>query len=222
MSLLEQIIAMIAPHRCVQCKAEGALLCADCRKTLPPTVVQCYRCHKVAADNRTCAGCRRVSNLVRVQAVADYGDAVKRLVWRMKFERARAAGTEIGELLAPLLADAPDDVLIVPVPTAPSRVRQRGYDQAAVIARAATRKAGKHYASLLTRNGRARQVGMTRQQRQTQLAGAFTPRNIAQIRNAHVILVDDVITTGATLEAAASALKAAGAKTVEAVVFARA
>lgn len=98
----------------------------------------------------------------------------------------------------------------------------RGYDQARLIARACARQADLPHASLLLRLGQQRQVGLKRQQRLSQLEQAFEIRNTERVRGAHIMLVDDVVTTGATLEAATKVLKAAGANRVEAIAFAQA
>jgi ComF family protein len=163
--------------------------------------------------------------------LAVYDGIAKTLIWKLKFERARSAGVEIGMMLAPLakeLANAeaakkhPANTIVVHVPTATVRVRLRGYDQAAIIAREVAHSAGLRYSPLLARAGRQMQRGASRAQRKEQLQLAFRVRRPHLVKNAHIILVDDVITTGATLEAAAATLKAAGAKKVEAVTFAQA
>jgi ComF family protein len=115
-----------------------------------------------------------------------------------------------------------ENVVIVHVPTASSRVRRRGYDQARLLARAISKHTGLPHRPLLTRMGQHHQVGARREQRVTQLASAFRVSNPKPVDGNHIILIDDVLTTGATLEAAARALKAAGAKRVDGLVFAQA
>lgn len=116
--------------------------------------------------------------------------------------------------------------IIVPAPTATNRVRMRGYDQSALLACNLASRIGALYDPLLCRIGSQKQIGANRAQRQAQLQGAFYTkpqyRSHHDVQGAHIILVDDVVTTGATLEAAAEALRAAGARSVEAVVFAQA
>jgi ComF family protein len=112
------------------------------------------------------------------------------------------------------------ETLLVPVPTATQRARQRGYDQADLLARELSEILGLPHQYLLSRLGQARQVGTGRKQRAAQLAKAFRVKGRVPI-NSHIMLVDDVVTTGATLEAAATILKKAGAKRVDAVIFAQ-
>jgi len=225
MSFAEFLVSTVAPHTCVGCGREGRLLCADCAGDLRPAVGRCYRCHRVADSGKTCAGCSAQTGLARVRPLVLYERNAKDLVWRLKFERARAGAAEIGRLLAPLLVDEygqSSAAILAHVPTATSRVRRRGYDQAALIVKTLARESGLPYASLLLRAGQQRQVGGSREKRRAQIKDAFRVRNPQKIQGAHIILVDDVITTGATLEAATATLKAAGAKKVEAIVFAQA
>jgi ComF family protein len=112
--------------------------------------------------------------------------------------------------------------VLVPVPTTTSRVRQRGYDQAKLLARQLSRLTGLSYQDCLVREGRTHQVGANRQQRQQQMKQAFRVKPKCPSRSQHIILVDDVLTTGATLESAAQTLRARGYKRVSAIVFAQA
>lgn len=223
MHVLETIISWYAPHACLGCGREGAVLCADCITTLPAAETGCYRCRKPTRDGRSCLECRP-NGLDAVRAATRYSGPAKDVVWRLKFERARSAADRMSLAMAVVCSRDPQ-VVITPVPTAPSRIRPRGYDQAVLLARAIAKRNGLTYIPLLMRLGRQRQVGANRAQRQLQMRDAFqlrSERARQRVRGAHVILVDDVITTGATLESAARTLRTAGARSVEAVVFAQA
>lgn len=222
MNFLEQLVNWYAPHTCLGCGVEGAVLCEPCRADMKKAVARCYSCHKAAQGDFTCSACRRRSVLARVQAAQRYEDKAKSVVWRLKFDRAKAAHVDIAACMAPLFRELGANVVVTHVPTATGRIRRRGYDQAALIARNCAKQAGLSYTPLLFRIGQQRQVGARRQERARQLANAFAPAHSRRIQGAHVVLVDDVITTGATLESAAKTLKAAGAKKVEAIVFAQA
>ena len=97
----------------------------------------------------------------------------------------------------------------------------RGYDHAALLARELARHTELTTMPVLRRVGQTRQVGATRSQRLKQLEGAFYVRRPEEIQGKKILLVDDLVTTGATLEAAARCLRLAGARTVSAVVFAQ-
>jgi ComF family protein len=114
-----------------------------------------------------------------------------------------------------------EETIIVPVPTATLRVRLRGYDHAWLLAKNLGKYLDRPSQRLLSRYGHTRQVGAGRAKRQEQLSGAFYPRNPKAIKGARVLLVDDILTTGATIEECARTLKKAGAKRVDAIVFAQ-
>ncbi len=126
----------------------------------------------------------------------------------------------------PLTADVRDEVRwIVPVPTTRARVRQRGYNQAARIARELARLLDRRAAEWLVRAGASgSQTTLQPAARRANVAGAFRPAPGAEaaLRGEHVLLVDDVLTTGATAGECASALVATGARCVSVLTFARA
>ena len=188
---------------------------------LKPVPMACYRCRKLSDTAKTCPACRSSSDLFSVHAATVYEGLAKDLVWQLKFQGAQAAAEEMADMLRRFVPNHPDFV-IVPVPTATSRIRRRGYDQAALIARSLADKTGVQYAPALRRSGQHHQVGSSRTERIQQLKSAYRVARPTDIANKHVLLVDDVLTTGATLEAAAKAMRAAGAKRVSGLVFARA
>lgn len=219
--MLDAVLSLIAPHICLQCQAEGALWCHACRAAAQLPAERCYRCHALSPGGRTCKRCRRASLLYSVQAAARYEGHAKQLVWKLKFDRAKAVAYTLAEIIASRTTLA-ENTVIVPAPTSTSRVRQRGYDQALLVAWYLAKRTSRHYTPALLRLGQQQQHTATRAQRLTQLASAYVVSRPALVAGRHVVLVDDVITTGATLEAAAQALKAAGAKRISAVVFAQA
>ena len=222
MSIFDTLIGVIAPHACSGCGEEGRALCAACVAALVPVPSRCYRCGRVAADFRTCPACRRRSPLYAAWVVTAYNGTAKEVVGKLKFARARAAGHDVGDALAKRLPARGAFDVVAYVPTAPSRVRSRGYDQAELIARRVAQQQGLPLLSLLRRHGNRRQLGQTRAVRKTQMQGIFWAIRVKEFRGKHVLLVDDVLTTGSTCEAAAATLKAAGAKRVSAAVFAAA
>jgi ComF family protein len=147
----------------------------------------------------------------------------------LKFRGAIALADAMAALIA---ANAPEEVLpradrtaasetpaLVPVPLHPTRQRRRGFNQAAILADALARRTGLAVADCLTRSGGGgTQVGRPRSERLAAPPGSIRTESPIPTR---AVLVDDVVTTGATLAACARALRAAGAREVRAVTFAR-
>ena len=218
--LIEHIIELIAPHRCLGCSQEGPLLCYACCLQLPPAPALCYLCSVQGVSNGICERCRSKSVLTAIAARTPYASVARALVAKLKFDRAGSAAQTIAETCVPLVPNN-KSVIITHVPTTSQRVRERGYDQAQRIARHVAKRCKLPCHTLLARQKSTRQVGANKAQRQLQLVKAFRARNTSLIQNKHILLIDDVITTGSSLQAAARALHDAGALSVEALVFAR-
>lgn len=222
MPLLDNLLSLIAPHACLQCGREGDLVCGWCRlEAFVPVPSRCYRCKRLSDNSATCLSCRRRAPLRHVWIATGYGGIAKDLLHAFKFERARAALQIIGSVSTEALPYMPRDTLVIPIPTATNRVRQRGYDQAVLLARYIARQTGLSYAQPLVRLTKSRQVGADRRHRLTQLERAFYLPNPEKTQKQDILLVDDVITTGATLETVARLLKQSGAKSVSALLFAQ-
>ena len=222
MDIVDRLLAVVAPHDCIGCGAEGSLLCVACSNSLCAVTERCYRCRKLSPSSLTCTSCRKTSRLRRVQVATVYAGVAKELVWKLKFTGAQQASQPMVAKMSELIRDGySPTTLIIPVPTATKRARQRGYDQAELLARGLTNQARLRYYACLARIGHQHQHGAARAQRLKQLASAFRVTRPQLLRGAHVLLIDDVVTTGATLEAAARVLKAAGADQIDAIVFAQ-
>jgi ComF family protein len=128
----------------------------------------------------------------------------------------------LAEWLSNYLPSFPKGTIVSHVPTVHSRIRLRGYDQAQLIAKLVAKKQRLTYADVLRRTKSTRQVGSTRSKRFQQLHGAFAAHKPRRLVGTHILLIDDVLTTGATLESAAETLRLAGVKKIDAAVIAHA
>lgn len=231
---------LLFPPQCVACHRLGAWLCDGCLEKIelihPPA---CRRCgaplgpggRAVASglgDAAVCAHCRDTrSHLNGLSACAFHSSPLREAVHELKYNGLRALAAPLGALMArcwPELAPAGLSFdAVVPVPLHRSRERERGYNQAALLAR----ELGPHL-GLPIREGilvRTRdtpaQVGLSAEEREANVLGAFRCQN-GSPAGSRVLLVDDVCTTGATLEAAAVALREGGAPFIWAFTLGRA
>ena len=220
MPLLDSLISVLAPHSCVSCGREGKLLCAYCLPdafiTLPS---RCYRCKRITQDFAVCDKCKISVRPRHVWVRTYYDGNAKKLLQSYKFERARSASQTISEAMLEVLPYLNSKTLIVPVPTATSRVRQRGYDQAILMAKNIARSRNYEYSHVVSHLYQSRQVGASRQKRLAQLNDSFVVTKPDIVTGREILLIDDVVTTGATLEAMTQVLKKSDAKKVNALIF---
>ncbi|MGH9508681.1 MAG: ComF family protein [Terriglobales bacterium] len=179
--------------------------------------------------------CRRIEQpYARARAYGSYDGNLRGLIHLLKYEQVRPAARVLGGLLAQamarLLVESGNGLrVVVPVPLHSSRLRQRGFNQAELIARAALDSiSGSAAADLHLRTGVLRrnrptdtQTGLTRHQRRENIRGAFELTRPEEIAGKEVLLVDDVFTTGTTVSECAKVLRRAGAERVVVATVAR-
>ncbi len=219
---IDQILALCAPFECLGCGYEGNLLCHQCGiDAIPFPLHLCYRCLQPSSQEAICRRCLTKTNLDHVWVAASYKQIAVQLIARLKFARTQAAAPLIAQVMTSHFPPLPVETIVVHIPTANQRVRQRGYDQAQLIARELARYRRLPYQALLRRHGHTRQVGANRQERFAQLEAAFYCPKPSRVAGKRIILIDDVLTTGATIESAARVMKDAGAVEVSAGLFAQ-
>lgn len=177
---------------------------------------------------RLCDACQELRPLFdKAVAYSAYDGELRELVHLLKYEQVLPAANALGEMLAAAIVklELADPVLVVPVPLHSSKNRQRGFNQAEMIARAALKRMPESFAlesKVLTRvRPTVSQIGLTRPQRRENMRGAFKVVHPNKVSGRSVLLVDDVLTTGTTASECARVLRKAGAEKVWVATVAR-
>jgi ComF family protein len=203
--LLDRLLDLFFPDRCVACGRIGALLCERCRATLRPYPPEAPP-----------------DGLDGVAVACLYGGVLRKAIHRMKYSRLRRVAAPLGDLLADhlLAAPQPADALMA-VPLHAGRLAERGFNQSEELAARIAHRTGLPLVPGLERcRDTGHQASLGRRARKGNVEGAFIWAVHAP-PPARVLIVDDVLTTGATLAACADALRAAGTREVRAVALAR-
>ncbi|MGI8784261.1 MAG: ComF family protein [Acidobacteriota bacterium] len=209
---VDTVLNFLFPEACALCGSLVEEFRFDCL---------CRNCWQKLRD-----GLRPVANH-DLEAAGWYGGLLEEAIRLMKYRGRRGLARGLGDLLAERwfsVARTEGCWQVIPIPLHPSRLRRRGYNQAELLARRLARAGGFPLCSRALRRTRKTQsqAGLSDRQRHDNVRGAFEVRRPRQVRNSDVILVDDVVTTGATVESCRKALVAAGAARVVVLALARA
>jgi ComF family protein len=237
----DAVVSVFFPSGCRICErlltsASRVPICEECLASFErvPDIV-CEICGRPLpglarkdGEPLLCPACQdKTYAFERARSWALYQDAVVRAILLLKFEQIDPLGVWFADRLAELVngeGDAMAADVVVPVPLHRERERERGYNQAALLSKPLAKKLRLPHKAVLLMRTRARpdkQV-LTLEERWESVRGAFATRPGSQVDNLRVLLVDDVLTTGATLDACARALREAGAKSVIGLTVARA
>ena len=226
---MKHVLDFALPPRCAGC---GAIV-DEVHSFCPPCWTQvhflgesgCATCGMPleATDAELCGGCiAQPPRIQRTRSAVAYDDLSRSIALRLKYGRKVALARTMARYMAPLIRESEEPIL-VPVPLHRTRLWQRGFNQAALVANELAKATG--YRSdphLLRRLKRTPALkGMSLTQRRKVVAGAFKVNPAAELAGHTVVLIDDVLTTGSTANACAKALQQAGAGRVELVSWAR-
>ena len=231
---LAPIVDLVFPPRCPLCGqglAVHAGLCSSCWAQLAiPGEPNCSTCQRPFAegtpDGSLCAPClAKPPNHDGIAAGTLYNDASRRLVLAFKYGRRIALAPLLGRFVAARLPQIDAAWIIVPVPLHRWRLWRRGFNQAALLGKEVARERGASLVvdALLRRKATPMLGGLGRKARARALSGSIivNPTRVRLLKGASIVLVDDVLTSGATSEACVTALKRAGAERVLVACFAR-
>jgi len=221
----ELLLDLILPRRCVGCGAQGEFLCLSCRNLLPKlTPPYCERCAVPFRGGKLCLGCRNSPPAVnRVRSLFLHQGVARDAVHNLKYRRIKALAKPLAALMAEYLRSNPMPVdLILPVPMHPRRVRERGYNQSDLLAKELSCMIDLPIdsESLVRLRNTPSQISLGAEARRRNVQGSFYCKN-PTYHGKNMLLIDDVCTTGATLNACAVSLKEAGAASVWGLTFSR-
>lgn len=246
----ESLFATLFPSDCRLCgaplvKISSLPVCDECLSAMRPIAGEvCSVCGEGLVspyafvedqehDQPRCGLCRRLGPpFAKATAYGSYDGGLRELIHLLKYDQVRPAANVLGRMLAEAITDLAASVgetslLVVPVPLHTRKLRQRGFNQAELIARAALKikPVGTHLtleSGILERRRETQsQIGLTRHQRRENMRGAFAVSKPADVQGREILLVDDVFTTGTTVSECARILRRAGAVRVWVATVAR-
>jgi ComF family protein len=222
---IRSIFKQIFPFTCLLCGANSGTgqLCGACRADLPwHRLPQCPQCAILTPDGQVCGAClKHPPAFDRSRAALAYAFPLDRLIPRLKYNGQLAIAPALGECLADAVAPGPAPDCLVPMPLHARRIRERGFNHATEIAREAAKRLDLPLDAESCQRIRDTppQMGLKHDARRRNVRGAFICTG--DVRGKRIALVDDVMTTGTSLDELAATLKQAGALEVETWVVAR-
>ena len=228
MSIFEAAIGWVAPPQCISCGVEGSTLCLACSTSEIIAFGQhCWLCNAASPLSRTCVSCR-LNSPRHVWISTNYSGAASQLIKAYKFGHLRVASDDLSKFMVDTLLDfiGSDELkrlnyLVVPIPTATSRLRHRGFGHSELLADKIAKRIALKASNCLGRLGQSRQLGSKRADRLKLPEDKYFVRRPDVAFGRNILLIDDVVTTGATVKEATKWLRPAGARRIDSLIFAK-
>jgi ComF family protein len=224
--LVEVAVDSFFPRRCVGCGRVGSFLCPDCLEELPRlTAPLCPRCGRPQASGIVCPNCwQRPTEIDGIRSPFRFDGAVRKSIHELKYRSLKAVSPCLAELLADYLKENPlPGEALVSVPLHPRRLRERGYNQSGLLAGELGKRIGLPVIEdclIRIRQSQPQVRAVDVEERRRNVTDAFVCRD-ERASGKQIILIDDVCTSGATMESCAAALKDRGATSVWGLTLAR-
>ncbi len=229
--ILEGLLSLIYPPNCIICKSYlsadslNKFVCPFCQlkieKNVPPFCPKCSRSLGARPVSSLCSSCKKnKTHFDFAWCACIYNDFLKQLVHAFKYQQKTYLKEYLSELMFAFLDLYNLDIYqfdyLVPIPLSSTKLRERGYNQSNLLAKILSSKYNIPLSAnnLIRRRDTRSQVLLSKKERWTNMTGAFRIKNLKQIKNKNILIIDDLLTTGATSSAAAKALKEANANTV--------
>jgi ComF family protein len=210
-TIVDTLLSVVAPHLCSGCGRIGGAFCDNCKYDISvEPFSNCLLCEKPSSSG-VCDEHKVAFN--QAWAVGARSGALQRLIGSFKFRNMKAASVDLADLLHRVLPPLPAGSIFVPIPTTPAHIRERGYDHMLLIAEALGRRRSLPVQQVLKRDNVLIQHRASRKERLVQASTAFRVEGFID-PDATYILLDDVVTTGATIIEASLLLRHAGATTI--------
>lgn len=230
-ALFQQCINLLFPVTCLGCDHEDKWLCDECKRSIPLyDNARCPLCFTTSENGSVCLQCRKTSNLDSLWVVCSYEHAlVRELIHTLKYQAVTHIADNITEIIKQSIAklkknsDIQLPQIIIPIPLHRKKMLERGFNQSDILAQIVSSCLDGEYHSggLVRIRNTVPQAGLSKSDRTSNLTGAFNVSPKLAISGKHVMLVDDVATTCATMESAAIVLRKHGARSVRGISFAR-
>ncbi|MCA9388843.1 ComF family protein [Candidatus Berkelbacteria bacterium] len=220
--IINELGELVYPTRCLGCDQRGSWFCKNCQSASQLKMIKtdCSLCRKlITIPGQLCQNCRRQTGLTGLSFYAKFSKPLRRAIHFIKYQNCWAALDYLTNLALVNWQLPHYESALVPIPLAKPKLRNRGYNQAEIIARLLQQRLNWPMSSCLVRHRNTQsQVGLSKIERQTNLIDCFS---LVSLPPQSIILIDDVYTTGSTLKEAARTFRNAGVKKIWGLVLAK-